>query len=44
MVVVVVVWLCFGGVFVVCGGKTQIFYLADRPFRHFGRVGRSKLW
>ena len=25
-------------------GKTQIFYVAARPFRHFGRVGRSKLW
>ena len=25
-------------------GKTQIFYVAERPFRHFGRVGRSKLW
>ena len=24
-------------------GKTQIFELADRPFRHFGRVGRPKL-
>ena len=25
-------------------GKTQISHFADRPFRHFGRVGRSKLW
>ena len=25
-------------------GKTQICDVADRPFRHFGRVGRSKLW
>ena len=25
-------------------GKTQIFHVAERPFRHFGRVGRSKLW
>jgi len=25
-------------------GKTQIFYVAARPFRHFERVGRSKLW
>ena len=24
-------------------GKTQIFYVAERPFRHFGRVGRPKL-
>ena len=23
-------------------GKTQIFYVAERPFHHFGRVGRSK--
>ena len=25
-------------------GKTQISHFAERPFRHFGRVGRSKLW
>ena len=25
-------------------GKTQISHFAARPFRHFGRVGRSKLW
>ena len=25
-------------------GKTQIVYVAERPFRHFGRVGRPKLW
>ena len=25
-------------------GKIQISELADQPFRHFGRVGRSKLW
>ena len=25
-------------------GKTQIFHVAERPFRHFGRVGRPKLW
>ena len=25
-------------------GKTQIFELAERPFRHFERVGRPKLW
>ena len=25
-------------------GKTQIFNRARRPFRHFRRVGRSKLW
>ena len=25
-------------------GKLQILDVAERPFRHFGRVGRSKLW
>ena len=25
-------------------GKTQISHFAERPFRHFGRVGCSKLW
>ena len=25
-------------------GKMQILDLAEQPFRHFGRVGRSKLW
>ena len=25
-------------------GKMQFFHVADRPFHHFVRVGRSKLW
>ena len=25
-------------------GKMQIFHVAEEPFRHFVRVGRSKLW
>ena len=25
-------------------GKTKKIYIADRPFRHFARVGRSQLW
>ena len=25
-------------------GKMQILEVAEQPFRHFGRVGRSKLW
>ena len=25
-------------------GKMQILDVAEQPFRHFGRVGSSKLW